>query len=95
LIGVRVVNTVRHDPLDWSTFNRERPAGNQEIFHEFRYFVTAVRQQPVKAHADAEATRNPVKNGGSNERAPAPEKWRRESRHVDDHQKDNVAPIKL
>jgi len=53
-IRVRMMNAMSHDPVNGSTFQSKQTAKGQEIFDYFRCLVTTMRQQAVKAHADAE-----------------------------------------
>src|SRR6185369_17224512 len=64
-ICVGVVYTVRHYPLNGTTFESQRAAGYEKVFNHFRHFVTAVGYQPVIAHADTQTTANPVKHDSS------------------------------
>src|ERR1700733_9102949 len=59
VIGVAMMNAMRGDPEDWSAFEGERGANRQEIFNPLGSPVSAMRQQAVIAHADAEASRDP------------------------------------
>ena len=59
LIGILVMNAVRGHPENRSAFERQRRANRQQILHPLRSLVAAMRQQPVIAHPDAQAARNP------------------------------------
>src|SRR6185369_88803 len=61
-IGVRMMDAVSHQPLNGTTFERQRAAGYEKVFNQFRYFVTAVGYEPVIAHADTKTTADPVKH---------------------------------
>src|SRR5919112_471406 len=61
-ICVRMVYAMRHYPLNWPTFERQRAARRKKIFDCLRNFITAMGQQPVKTHADAETSTDPVKH---------------------------------
>ena len=58
-IRILVMLAVRGDPENRSAFERESCAGGQEIFDPFRRFVAAMGEQPVIAHANSKASRNP------------------------------------
>src|SRR6185369_13932305 len=92
-ICVRMVYAVRHYPLNWPTLERERAAGHKKIFNRFRNFITAMGQQPVKSHADAETSANPVKHYRRDHRGPAPEKESCDRRSMRKNQEDPVCPI--
>ena len=57
-----VVNSMSRHPRNRSAFESQRPASRQEVLHPFRCFVSAMRQQPVIAHADPETSGNPPKH---------------------------------
>src|SRR4029077_13657488 len=59
LIGKLVMNAMRGHPENRSAFEGEGGANRQEIFHPLVGFVAAMREQPVIAHANAQAARNP------------------------------------
>jgi hypothetical protein len=61
-ICVGVVYAVRHYPLNWTTFEGQRAAGDEKVFNQFRHFVTAMGYQPVIAHADTKTAADPVKH---------------------------------
>ena len=71
-ISVRMMYAVSHQPLNGTAFESQRPAGNEKVFNELRYFVTAVSKQPMIAHADTQAPANPVKNYSGDYGRPAP-----------------------
>jgi hypothetical protein len=73
-ICVRVVYAVRHGPLNWSTLECDRAARHKKICNGFWNFISAMRQQPVKSHADAKTAANPVKYQRRDHSRPAPEK---------------------
>ena len=60
-VRILVMLAMRGDPENRSAFERQRSAGGQEIFDPFRSFVAAMGEQPVIAHADSQASRNPPK----------------------------------
>ena len=57
-----MLNTMCHDSVDRAAFKRERSADRQQIFDPFRSFVSAMRKQPVIAHADAQTLKPTIKN---------------------------------
>src|SRR6185295_9363999 len=75
-IRVRVMHPMCCNPLYRSTLEGQRATCHQKIFHWFRYFVTTVSKQPMIAHADTQATGNPVKNDAGYYCLPAEEKKR-------------------
>jgi hypothetical protein len=92
-IGMRMVNAMRHDPLNWPTLECERAAGYEKIFNWFRDFITAMRKQPVKAHADAETSADPIKHERGEHGRPAPEKESRYSRYMRNDKENCIRPI--
>jgi hypothetical protein len=71
-VSVRMMHSMRRNPLKWSTLYRQRAARNKKILNEFRHFVTAVSEQAMKTHANTEAAGNPIKNNSANHCGPAP-----------------------
>src|SRR3569832_1520061 len=71
-IGVRMMYAMSHRPLNGTTFKSQRAARNEKIFSQFRYFVTTMSNQPVKAHADTKTPANPVKNYSGDYSGPTP-----------------------
>jgi hypothetical protein len=69
-----MMNPMCYYPGNWSTFEGQSAAGNQKILDQFGHSVTAMREEAVKAHANAEAAGNPVKNNGADHGRPTPEK---------------------
>src|SRR5579859_6392920 len=59
LIGKLMMNAMRSHPENRSAFKRQGRARGQEIFHPLGSLVSAMREQPVVGHADAQASRNP------------------------------------
>src|SRR5437870_10724655 len=86
LVAVRMMNAMRGDPVDRSTFEGKRPADTQEILNRFWHFVTPMREQTVIAHAYAEASGHPSKNHTDHQTSPTPIKKRRDGAQVkNDH----------
>ena len=62
--------SMRRHPEDWAAFERKRTRTESGSIHPARRLVSAVREQPVIAHADAEAPGNNPQHDGR-EIAPA------------------------
>jgi hypothetical protein len=62
LIRFLMVDTMRRHPEDRPAFERQGSADRQEILDGFRRFVTAVREQAVIRHPDAEHAGGVVQN---------------------------------
>src|SRR5271169_4462588 len=69
-IGVLVMNTMCRDPGDGTAFKGQGTAGGEEIFHPPWSLITAMREQAVIAHTNAEAAGNPPHNHANNQRLP-------------------------
>ena len=67
---MRVMNAMSDDPKDVSAFKCERATDSQKILNELWCFVAAMRQLPVKPHADAQAGRNPPQRDRDNQGFP-------------------------
>jgi len=61
-----VVYAVRHDPLNWSTFEGHRTASHKKVLNHFRDFITAMSEQPVPTHSDTKTSTHPVKDDRGN-----------------------------
>ena len=72
-IRVRMMNAMCRDPLNRSTFERQRSADNQKILDRLWYAVATMSEEPMKAHPNAAAT-DPIQNYSADERRPAKEK---------------------
>src|SRR5581483_5081887 len=95
VIGELMMNAVRGDPEDRSTFKRTRGAGGQEIFDPFRSFVAPMRQQAVVAHPDAEASGNPPQERCERKRLPTEEEQSCDSADMKQHHEAGSGPIYL
>ena len=72
-IRMRMMNAMCSDPLNGSAFERQRSTDNQKIFDWLWYPVSAMSEEPMKAHPYAAAT-DPIQNYSTDERRPAKEK---------------------
>ena len=76
LVGVLMMDAMGRYPEDRPAFERQRRADRQEVFQPLRALEAAVRQQPVIAHADAEATRTPSRRTALQKSFPAEQEER-------------------
>src|ERR1700730_17736257 len=58
-VRILMVHAMRGDPENRPAFECQRAAGGQEILNPFRRFESAMREQAMITHADAETSRNP------------------------------------
>src|SRR3989475_3466199 len=93
LIRMRMMDAMRRNPLNRATFDRQHATGHEEIFSQFRHFVTTMSDKPMKAHADAKTAGNPVKNDCADHRRPAPEKESCYGGRVGDNEESSSAPV--
>ncbi|MDX6289672.1 MAG: hypothetical protein QOH42_1471, partial [Blastocatellia bacterium] len=94
LVAVRVVYAMRGDPVNGSTFERKGGANSQEILDGLRYLVTAVGEQPVISHADAQALSHPGQDRADNQKLPTPIKKRRNGAEVKNDHPNRSRPAK-
>ena len=73
-IGILMMNAVRRHPENRPAFECQRRTPGQEVLHPLRRPVSAMRQQPVIAHADTEAARYPPQENGGKKCRPGKEK---------------------
>ena len=71
---ILMVNPVRRHPENRSAFERQGRAPGQEILHPLWRLVSTMGQQPVIAHADSQAARNPPQENGDEKCFPGKEK---------------------
>ena len=93
LVSVRMMDAMRRNPLNRATLDRQHAAGYEEIFDQFRHFVTTMSDQPVKAHADTKTAGHPVKNDCADHRRPAPEKESCDRGRMGDNEESPSAPV--
>ena len=72
-IRMRMMNAMCSDPLNGSAFEGQRSADNQKIFDWLGHAVSAMCEEPMKAHPNAAAT-DPIQNYRADKRGPAKEK---------------------
>src|SRR5947209_2630561 len=92
-VRVRVMNPVGRDPLDRPALQRQRGADRENILDPLRRLVAAVRQQPVVAHADAEASGHPEDDEGNDQRRPREHEERGHRAYVEDDHGDGGCPV--
>src|ERR1700753_2312490 len=71
------------DPENRSSFESQRCANCQKIFHPLGSFVTAMCKQAMVAHTDAEAARNPPQEASDEECLPGEEEQRGDCAYVE------------
>src|SRR5580698_7435652 len=82
-IGVLMMDAVRGNPGDGPAFEGERAAHCQEVLNKFRCHVSAMGQQAVISHADAEAPSDPPQHDRNDESLPSEEEERRDGAYVE------------
>src|SRR6266436_1062861 len=92
-IGQLVMYAMRCNPCDRSTFQGQSAASRQKIFHPFRSLVSAMRQQPVVAHANTETASHPPQHQRHREGLPGKEKQRSNRANVECSDKKSRRPV--
>src|SRR5712692_8772397 len=69
------MNAMGRDPENRAAFERQRRTPGEKVFHPLGRPVSAMSEQPVIAHANAEASGNPPQEHGHEERLPREEKY--------------------
>src|SRR5437879_4023803 len=69
-VRMLMMNAVCGHPENWSAFQRQSCAHGQTIFHPLGRSVSAMGEQAVIAHTDAQTSRNPPKEHGNEQRLP-------------------------
>ena len=92
LVRVRVMNPMCGYPLNWPTFQSQRAARHQKVFHDPGHVITAVSKQSMEPHTDPQTAGDPVENYCADERGPTPKEQRRNSSNMTYDQKNSGAP---
>ena len=82
LIRVLVMDAMGRDPEDRPAFERERGAPGQQVLNPLVGLVTAVGQQPVIGHPDAEHAGDDIEDESGEDRAGVDEEERRDGPDV-------------
>src|SRR5205823_4466052 len=93
LVSMGVMDAMRRNPLNRTTFDRQHATGHEEIFKQFRHFVTTMSDKAVKAHADTKTAGNPVKNHCAHHRRPTPEKESCDGGRMGHNEESSSAPV--
>jgi hypothetical protein len=88
-----MMNAMRSDPEDRSTFERHRAASGQKVLQPTRHSVAAMRQQPVVSHTDAHVDREEVHNSSDNQVLPREEEQRRDRADMEHPHEDAGDPV--
>src|SRR5262245_3631879 len=82
-VSILVVDAVRRDPEKRSAFQRQCGADRQKIFNPLVRLESAVREQSVITHADAQAAGNPPQQEGYEECLPGKHEERNNGAYVE------------
>src|SRR5882724_6695854 len=88
-----MMNAMRDDPVDRAAFECEQAAKCKKVFHRFRCFITTMRQQSMKAHADAQAARDPPQQDRHWPDFPANHEKRSERAGMKNDHEDGCVPL--
>src|SRR5580704_6017999 len=92
-VGELMVNSMRGNPKDGTTFQAEGSADRQEILKYHWKLVRTVGVQAVIAHANAQPDSYPVQQDCCCQNAPTEHKKGSERPGVQDHQHCDDAPV--
>jgi len=90
-----MMDAMSGDPEDRSAFERERTAGGDEVFKPLGHAVSAMGQQAVVAHADADVDGEEVHDGEGGEVLPGEEEERGDGEDVEDAHSNGSNPVDL
>ena len=93
LVGVLMVNAVSGYPEDRATFERETAAHGDEVFDPLGNFITAMGQQAVIRHADADVDREEVHDQEDGKIFPREEEERSDGSDVEETHGDGGDPV--
>src|SRR6266536_85766 len=88
-----MMNAMGRHPENRTALQRQSGAPGEEVLDPLRSRVSAMRQQPVIAHADPEAARDPPQKCGDKKCFPGEEKERRRSAYMKQEHGRRCAPI--
>jgi hypothetical protein len=92
-LGILMMLAMGGDPEDWPAFESKRSASGQEIFHPLGSLVSSVGEQPMVAHADAQAARNPPQKNGHEQRFPSEKEKCGYGAYVERDHKESRNPV--
>src|SRR5260370_25424751 len=81
-IGILMMNAMRRHPEERASFQRQGSAYGQKIFDPFVSLVSAMREQAVIAHADAQAAGHPIQKHRQRQIFPAEHEQRSDGANV-------------
>src|ERR1700733_14430968 len=93
VVAELMMNTMRGYPEDGAALKRECGAGGHRVFQPLRHFVSAVRQQAVIAHANADVDGEHVEDNGGDERLPGEEEEGNHGADVEGEHEDRRHPV--
>jgi hypothetical protein len=93
LVGVVMVKPVGGNPDQWSTFQTQRGAYREKIFHPSRHLVAPVREQAMITHADSDIDGNDMKNHSDKQRGPGKEEERCDGSQMEKQHKSKDQPV--
>src|SRR5436305_9424839 len=73
---MRVMDAMRHNPVDGPAFKCERAAEGQKILHQLWRLVATMSQESVKTHSHAQARGNPPEQDANQQGLPTEHKER-------------------
>src|ERR1051326_5247650 len=86
-VSILVMNAMRCHPEKRPAFQRQRGADGKKVLHPLIRLESAMSQQPVIAHPDAEAAGNPPQQHGHKQRLPGKHEERRDCAYMKCHHK--------
>ena len=93
LIGVLMMNPVGRHPEDRSALKRQRSAESQEIFHPLVSLVSAMCEQPVIAHPDAQTPAEPPQENRQEKGFPGKKEKCCEGAHMKQRHESRCHPV--
>ena len=90
-----VMNAVRGHPENRAAFERQSSAESKEILHPFRRLVTAMSQQAMVAHPDAETAGNPPQHNRGEKCLPGKKEKCGNSADVKQRHESGCDPVNL
>src|SRR6185312_15430089 len=88
VVGELVMHAMRGHPEDGSTFERKRGSDGHEVLDPLAGLVSAMGEQPVIAHADADVGGVDPEHYGADERSPAKHEERGDGSDMEEHHED-------
>src|ERR1700686_1047939 len=92
-VRILVMDAMRSYPSDRATCERHGSANRHKVFHPSRSLIPAMSKQPVVAHADSHAARQPPQERGDRQGFPAKHEERCDGADMKSEHEKSCSPV--